>query len=91
MYLKTILVSRWWMLCKYSRQLCYRKINSNGEKEQKHPLLSRREQTRTGKGKLMEIKEKELLWDYIKHDLEAQAMSQSSAEKSTRILLESCF
>lgn len=39
----------------------------------------------------MEIKEKELLWDYIKHDLEAQAMPQSLAEKSTRILLESCF
>jgi len=71
--------------------LCYRKINSNEEKEQKHPLLSRREQTRTAKRKLLEIKEEELLWDYIKHHLEAQATSQSLAGKSTRILLERCF
>lgn len=43
----------------------YKKINSNKEKEQKHPLLSRREQTRTSTGKSLEIKEEELLWDSI--------------------------
>lgn len=46
----------------------YEKINNNKEEEQNHPLLSRREQTRTRIGKLLEIKEEELPWDYITQD-----------------------
>lgn len=51
-------------------------------------MLSRREETKTIRAKLLEIKEEELLWDYIKCGLEVQAVFQSPAVKSTDILLE---